>query len=96
MISPANLSAYSYYVRISAVNTQEPLSGVTVVVNESGDEAIAERVIDTSRQLYAKKVEPEEQRPAESKQDDTPKVSKKPIKPRRNERVKNQIMSYLR
>lgn len=83
MISPANLLAYSYYVRISAVNTQEPLSGVTVVVNESGDEATVERVIDASRQLYAKKLEPEEQRPAESKQEDTPKVSKKPIKPKK-------------
>ena len=83
MISPANLLAYSYYVRISAVNTQEPLSGVTVVVNESGDEATAERVIDASRQLYAKKVELEEQQPTESKQDDAPKTSKKSVKPRK-------------
>ena len=83
MISPANLSAYSYYVRISTVNTQEPLSGVTVVVNESGDEAIAERVIDTSRQLYAKKVEPEEQQPTESKQKDAPEASKRSVKPRK-------------
>ena len=52
-------------------------------MNELGDEAIAERVIDTSRQLYAKKVEPEEQQPIESKQEDTPTVSKKPIKPRK-------------
>lgn len=79
----ANLPAYSYYVRISAVNAQEPMSGVTVVVNEPGDEAIAERVIDASRQLYAKKVEPEEQQPIESKQEDTPTVSKKSIKPRK-------------
>ena len=79
----ANLPAYSYYVRISAVNAQEPMSGVTVVVNEPGDEATAERVIDASRQFYAKKVEPEEQRPTESKQEDTPKVSKKPIKPKK-------------
>ena len=79
----ANLPAYSYYVRISAVNAQEPMSGVTVVVNELGDEYTAKRVIDASRQLYAKKVEPEEQRPAESKQEDTPTVSKKSVKLRK-------------
>ena len=79
----ANLPAYSYYVRISAVNAQEPMSGVTVVVNESGDEAIAERVIDASRRLYAKKVEQEEQQPTESKQEDAPKASKKSVKPKK-------------
>lgn len=75
----ANLQAYSYYVRISAVNAQEPMSGVTVVVKETGDESIAERVIDASRQHYAKKVEPEEV-PTESKQEDTPRASKKTVK----------------
>ncbi len=53
----ANLPAYSYYVRISAVNAQEPMSGVTVVVEEQGDESIVSRVIESSRKLYARKVE---------------------------------------
>ena len=78
----ANLPAYSYYVRISAVNAQEPMSGVTVVVKETGDESTAERVVDASRQLYAKKVESEEE-PTESKQEDTPKASKKLVKPKK-------------
>ena len=51
----ANLPSYSYYVRISAVTAQEPMSGVTVVVEEQGDESIAKRVIESSRELYAKK-----------------------------------------
>ena len=75
------MPAYSYYVRISAVNAQEPMSGVTVVVKETGDESIAQKVIETSLQLYAKKVELEE--PTESKQEDAPKVSKKSIKPKK-------------
>ena len=53
----ANLPAYSYYVRISAVHAQEPMSGVTVVVEETGSESIAEHVIKSSRELYAKKIE---------------------------------------
>lgn len=84
----ANLPSYSYYVRISAVAAQEPMSGVTVVMNELGDEAMAERVINASRQLYARKVEPEEQRPTEPKQEDAPKVSKKSVKPKKK-RVSN-------
>ena len=59
------------------------MSGVTVVVKETGDESIAQKVIETSRQLYAKKVEPEEEQPTEPKQEDTPKVSKKPVKPKK-------------
>ena len=53
----ANLPSYSYYVRISAVTAQEPMSGVTVVVEERGNELIAKRVIESSRELYAKKAE---------------------------------------
>lgn len=49
----ANLPAYSYYVRIAAVNAQEPMSGMTVVIENQGSEAIAQQVIASSRQLYA-------------------------------------------
>lgn len=52
----ANLPAYSYYVRISAVQAQEPMSGMTVVVDETGSESIAEKVIRSSRELYAKEI----------------------------------------
>lgn len=53
----ANLPAYSYYVRIAAVHAQEPMSGVTVVVEETGSNTIAQRVIESSQKLYAKKAE---------------------------------------
>ena len=53
----ANLPSYSYYVRISAVTAQEPMSGVTVVVEGQGDESIAKRVIESSRALYTKKIQ---------------------------------------
>lgn len=55
----ANLPAYSYYVRIAAINAQEPMSGVTVVVEHEGSETIARRVTESSQQLYAKKIEDE-------------------------------------
>lgn len=84
----ANLPAYSYYVRISAVNAQEPMSGVTVVVKETGDESIARKVIETSRQLYAKKVELEEKEPNEPKQKDTAKISQKSTKPKKKQASK--------
>lgn len=53
----ANLPAYSYYVRISAVHAQEPMSGMTVVVDEVGSEPIAKRVIKSSRELYTRRIE---------------------------------------
>lgn len=62
----ANLPAYSYYVRISAVNAQEPISGVTVVVEEAGDESTARRVVAASRQLYSKKVEEKQLSPKDT------------------------------
>ena len=80
----ANLPAYSYYVRISAVNAQEPMSGMTVVIEEAGDESIAKRVIQTSRELYAKKAEPEEEQPSSKpKQNDAAIAPKKPVKPKK-------------
>jgi len=48
----ANLPAYSYYVRISAVSAQEPMSGMTVVVEDPGSSEISDRVVRRSRELY--------------------------------------------
>lgn len=53
----ANLPAYSYYARIAAIEAQEPMSGMTVVVEEEGNAEIAGRVIESSRKVYAKQVE---------------------------------------
>lgn len=62
----ANLPAYSYYVRISAVSAQEPTSGTTVLVEGMGDESTARRVIETSRQFYSKRVEEKQPSPKDT------------------------------
>lgn len=50
----ANLPAYSYYVRIAAIQAQEPMSGMTVVITNTGSADAATRVIESSRLHYAK------------------------------------------
>ncbi len=60
----ANLPAYSYYARIAAVEAQEPMSGVTVVVEDNGSDTVAKRVIASSRALYAKHAEEQAPTPA--------------------------------
>ena len=51
----SSLSAYNFYIRISAVDTQEPMSGGTVLLLESGSKTVANKVIDSSRLKYALK-----------------------------------------
>lgn len=53
----SNLPAYSFYTRIAAVHSQEPMSGVTVLLNDPGSGAVASRVIESSRKTYSKKFE---------------------------------------
>ncbi|MFZ1243347.1 MAG: type IV secretion system DNA-binding domain-containing protein, partial [Candidatus Saccharimonas sp.] len=79
----ANLPSYSYYVRISAVTAQEPMSGMTVVVEEQGDESIAKRVIESSRKLYAKKAEVTEAPKEKTQAAVAPIISKKQPKPKK-------------
>lgn len=50
----ANLPTYNFYARMSAVLSQEPVSGETIVLADKGSEDIAERVITASRANYAK------------------------------------------
>jgi hypothetical protein len=55
---------------MSAVLSQEPFSGETIVLEDKGSEEIAERVTVASRSNYAKKYEPpkpEEEKLAKSK-----------------------------
>ncbi len=54
----ANLSAYSFYARLSSVIAQEPLSGQTLLLQEDGDTSVATAVIKASRRQYAKKPQP--------------------------------------
>jgi hypothetical protein len=54
----ANLPTYNFYARVSAILSQEPFSGETVVLADDGSEAIAQSAIAASRANYAKKYEP--------------------------------------
>lgn len=52
----ANLPSYSYYARIAAIQSQEPMSGITVLLDEKSDQSVASRVKQTSREHYASTV----------------------------------------
>lgn len=56
----ANLSPYNFYARMAAVRTQEPLSGMTLQLDDSCSEVVAESVIRSSRARYAKRYVPPE------------------------------------
>lgn len=83
----ANLPAYSFYARIAAVHSQEPMSGVTLLLSERGNKSVARRVIDNSRQIYAREYkEAEAQKPtAEPTQQ-----KESANKPKRQKRKKSQ------
>jgi DNA helicase HerA-like ATPase len=53
----ANLPTYSFYARIAAVRSQEPMSGVTLLLEDEGDADIAKQVIKRSREKYSIKVD---------------------------------------
>lgn len=48
----SNLPAYNYYIRIAAVETQEPMSGVTVLLDQKEDRAMTSRIKALSRKTY--------------------------------------------
>jgi hypothetical protein len=45
----ANLPSFNFYARIAAIHSQEPMSGITVLLQNKGSESIAEQVIKSSR-----------------------------------------------
>lgn len=49
----ANLPSFNFYARLSAIHSQEPMSGETLLLNDEGDGKIAKRVMASSRKLYA-------------------------------------------
>lgn len=73
------LSAFDFYVRIAAIKVQEPVSGRTVVLEDAGSKAKAEKVIGYSQKKYGKpitateKKEPKSQpeiKPSDNDQDE--------------------------
>lgn len=51
----ANLPAFNFYIRLSAVRSQEPTSGETLLLKSEGSEDIAANVISASRANYTAK-----------------------------------------
>ena len=49
----ANLPSFNFYARLSAIHSQEPMSGETLLLKDDGDGKIAKRVMESSRKLYA-------------------------------------------
>lgn len=48
----SNLPAYNFYMRIAALDAKEPLSGITVLVDEPANYESFDKVVETSRKLY--------------------------------------------
>ncbi len=59
----ASLPSYHFYMRLGAINPEEPFSGVTVPVQIEYSQKRVDEVVDSSRQLYAKFYTPEKHEP---------------------------------
>ncbi len=79
----SSLPSFNFYMRIAAVNAQEPFSGETVLLETDGSKTIADRVIEASKKNYAI-----EYKPSEASEPEKPKeleTKNKPIsKPKRS------------
>ena len=77
----ANLPTFNYYIRIAAIQSQEPLSGRTLLLNDKdiSDISVREAIIDSSRKNYAIKYTPKEVKLVNVKQSPT-KKKKAPVK----------------
>jgi len=51
----ASLPSYHFYMRLGALNPEEPFSGVTIPVKIEYSQNRVDEVIESSRNLYAKK-----------------------------------------
>ena len=51
----SNLPAYNYYARITSLETQEPMSGQTLLIDRESDENVRQQVIRMSRENYGLK-----------------------------------------
>ncbi len=59
-----HLAKYNFYMRIAAGDAQEAFSGRTIRLENQGDNNVAERVIESSRERYAiKYIPPESKQP---------------------------------
>lgn len=55
----SNLPSYNFYAKLSGgLEPQDPVSGITIVIEDDGNDEIAKTVIKSSRTNYAKKYAP--------------------------------------
>jgi hypothetical protein len=57
----ANLPAYSFYARIAALQAQEPMSGMTILLEDYGSDDVANLVKAQSRKEYGREYKPPKQ-----------------------------------
>lgn len=63
----ANLPTHHFYARMSAVLSQEPVSGETLLLEDEGSVEVAEQAIAASRKNYARKYSSEQRTQPEKK-----------------------------
>lgn len=51
----SNLPAFNFYAKLSAIHSQEPLSGQTLLLENSGSAAVAAEVVSMSQKSFATK-----------------------------------------
>lgn len=73
----ANLPAYNFYVRIAALQTHEPMSGETVLLDDAGSERIAQEVLEHSRMTYGRLFQPSKPEEAKSQTPPEPVTAKR-------------------
>ena len=68
-----NLPTYNFYIKIAALQSQEPMSGETLLLEDEGSQKTAEAVIANSRKQYATKYEEKDsEEPMPKPKEDTP------------------------
>lgn len=54
----ASLPSYRFYMRLGALNPEEPFSGITVPLQINESKVLSEKVVEHSRKQYALKYKP--------------------------------------
>lgn len=51
----SNLSSFNFYAKLSAIKAQEPLSGETILLSDTGSSEVSRAAIEQSRRTFTKK-----------------------------------------
>ena len=74
-----NLPTYNFYIKIAALQSQEPMSGETLLLEDKSSQKVAETVIANSRKQYATKYKEPEDKKTKSEPKDS-RIGKKEAK----------------